>query len=43
MVIKQITYNYFCLLGGNSHPDTFTRTFYNGAYHYIKYYKVFEK
>lgn len=35
---NQITYKYFCALGGLSHPKTFTVLHQNGTYYYTTYY-----
>jgi hypothetical protein len=38
-MLEEITYEYFCALGGLSHPKCYTRVFRNGSYVYSKYYK----
>jgi len=33
----EITYEYFCVLGGLTHPRTYTMTHNNGSYYYTTY------
>ena len=37
---NQITYEYFCVLGGLSNPKTCRVGHYNGSYHYSTYHLI---